>query len=135
VAAAAHPLQSLFIDGDFDSCVELVSEAIAHGGHVSLGFSFAQRVGAPLPRSARTAPSAGATKELAAESDSDTDSFAEELAAGAAADDDDGLDALLSGTAPPSRPLSARAHTCKRLCWRAPPLRTPSRGAVAATES
>jgi hypothetical protein len=63
VAAAVHPLQSLSIDGDFDSCVELVSEAIAHDGHVSLGFSFAQRVGAPLPRSARTAPSAGATKK------------------------------------------------------------------------
>jgi hypothetical protein len=64
VVAAAHPLQSLSIDGDFDSCVELVSEATAHDGHVSLGFSFAQRVDAPLPRSARTAPSAGATKEL-----------------------------------------------------------------------
>ena len=91
MAAAVHPLQSLSIDGDFDSCVELVSEAIAHDGHVSLGFSFAQRVGAPLPRSARTAPSAGATKKVAAESDSDTDSFAEELAADAAADAKDGM--------------------------------------------
>jgi len=91
VAAAVHPLQSLVIDGDFDSCVELVSAAIAHDGHVSLGFSFAQRVAAPLPRSARTAPSAGATKELAAESDSDADSLAEELEADAAGDAKDGM--------------------------------------------
>ena len=91
VAAAVHPLQSLVIDGDFDSCVELVSEAIAHDGHVSLGFSFAQRVAAPLPRSARTAPSAGATKELAAESDSDADSLAEELEADAAGDAKGGM--------------------------------------------
>jgi hypothetical protein len=91
VVAAVHPLQSLFIDGDFDSCVELVSEAIAHDGHVSLGFSFAQRVAAPLPRSARTAPSAGATKELAAESDSDADFLAKELEEDAAGDAKGGM--------------------------------------------